>query len=171
MTYDAVIKQAVEEGAIRVFRLSDNLGFVYRYKAGTFEARGLYGREGNWQLGKRMVSAKDILQPDMGIKDGWHQVPHLPGQAQPIDSEEAKANPGYAQVELRQCYTCKQYKSTQAFERVEGDPQLARNWECNECYERRMREMAAYRKSGKPRSGDFLDKDTMASPPPPEGQI
>jgi hypothetical protein len=171
MTYDDAIKQAVKEGAIRAFRLSDNLAFVYRLGEGGYEARGLYGSEDGWRLGERLVSAKDIGTPERGLKAGWHPVPGLPAQAKPIELEAAKQNPGYARVVLRQCYTCKESKPEAAFERPEGGGQLARQWECNDCYERRMRELAAYRKRGEARQGDFLDKDTLASPPPAEGRI
>jgi len=50
-----------------------------------------------------------------------------------------------------------------------GDPH--RNWECNECYGRRQRELTAFQKTGGLRKGDSVERETLASPPPPQGKI
>ncbi|QYK51768.1 MAG: hypothetical protein KF701_04555 [Anaerolineales bacterium] len=162
MTYEEVLEKAVAEGAIRAFRLSDNTAYAYRLKDGKYQARSLVAREGNWALGPVLVSGKAVGR----TADGWYEVVGLPHRAQPIGGEAAEHNAGYSDVSLRQCYSCKQFKPQAEFAREGGDAH--RNWECNECYERRTRELAMLAPS---RRGDFLDKDTLVSPPPPQGKI
>jgi hypothetical protein len=171
MNYEEAIQQAVADGAIRAFRLSDNLAFVYRLRGDSYEARGLYGQEGDWRLGERLVSQSDIGTPERGLKAGWHAVPRLPSQAKPIETDAARQNPGYARPVLRQCYTCKQTKPEAEFARSAGNGGSARSWECNACYGQRMQELARFELRGDQRKGDALDKDTIASQPPPEGRI
>lgn len=165
MTLEEALQQVVKEGAIREYRLSDNLAFVYRLKGNVYQARGLYVGEDGWRLGERLVSAKQLNSPD-----GWYDVFGLPWQAKAIEMQAAKQNPGYARAILQQCYTCKQVKPLSEFERAGNGLGPHRDWECNECYERRLRELQAYRRQA-PRKGDYLDKETLASPPPPEGRI
>lgn len=168
MKFEAAIEKAVEQGAIRVFRLSDSTAFVYRFHAGKYQARTLSGdaESGEWTFVDALVGADERVSPD-----GWYDVSGLPRVAKAIDSEAARANPGYGQAALRQCYTCKQYKPEEAFERASEGQYTERNWECNECYQQRMRELGAYQRGGERRAGDYLDKETMASPPPPKGEI
>lgn len=166
MTFDKALEKAVSEGAIRVYHISDSMAFAYRLKDNRYEARGLYATDGDWRLGEHLVSAKDFNSPD-----GWYVVAGLPWRAKSIELEAAKGNPGYAQAALRTCYTCKQTKPEEEFVRPGGGNHFSRDWECNECYARRMREMAGFRRAGERRGGDYLDKETIASPPPPEGRI
>ncbi len=162
MTYEEVLAKAVAEGAIRAFRLSENTAYAYRLKDGKYEARTLLAKEGNWSLGAVLVSGKHVGR----TPDGWYPVVGLPHRAQPIGDEAAEKNAGYTKASLRQCYSCKQFKPEAGFAREGGDSH--RNWECNECYDRRKREWAMLAPT---RRGDFLDKDTLVSPPPPQGKI
>ena len=166
MKFEQAMEQVVSQGAIRVYRLSDSLAYVYRMLGSSYQARGLYAVEDDWQLGERLVSAKDYASGD-----GWNEVPALPWQGKAIDLEGAKDNLGYGLAIIQQCHTCKEQKPIMAFERGGIGVAHRRNWECNECYERRVREIASYRKKLSIRQGDFLDKVTIASPPPPQGEI
>jgi hypothetical protein len=166
MKFEKVLDQAVSEGAIRIIQLSENMAFVYRLKDGAYQARGLYRVEEDWRIGDFLVSGKQFNSPD-----GWYKVGGLPWTAKPIAVDAAQENPGYAQKLTRQCYTCKKTKPEEEFERPYRGSQLNRDWECNECYSRRLRDLANFRKQGETRTGDYLDKDTLASPPPPKGQI
>lgn len=167
MTYDEAIEKAVIEGAIRAYRLSDSTAYVYRLKGDHYEARTLIGIGGDWSLGKTLVSGKVVGRSP----DGWYQIVGLPRRALPIELEAAKHNPGYSKVVFRQCYTCKQNKPEAEFERPGNGDDLHRNWECNECYHRRQRELAAFQKAGSARKGDTVERETLASPPPPQGKI
>ena len=164
MTYDEALAIVAAEGAIRAYRLSDSTAYVYRLKDGHYEARGLYAVQGNWKPGDTLVSAKGVGRS----VDGWYQVTGMARRATPIENETAKKNPGYSSVVMKQCYTCKQFKPESEFVRPGGD--VHRNWECNECYGRRQREVTGFHKAPR-RSGDFLDRQTLASPPPPQGKI
>jgi len=165
MTFEQALEKMAAEGAIRVFRLSDNTAYVYRLKDNKYEVRTLAAVNGDWQATQTVVSRT------MGRSaDGWYAVLGLPRQAQPIPLEAAHQNPGYTKLSLKQCYTCKQFKPEAEFERPASAGDQHRNWECNECYNRRQRELAAFKKiSG--RKGDSLDRQTLASPPPPQGKI
>jgi len=167
MPFDEIIEKVVAEGAIRVYRLSDSTAYAYRLKDDHYEARTLIGINGDWSLGKTLVSTKTIGRS----QDGWYRIVGLPKRALPIQLEAAKQNPGYSSVILRQCYTCKKYRPEAEFERPGngGDPH--RNWECNECYGRRQRELTAFQKTGGLRKGDSVERETLASPPPPQGKI
>jgi hypothetical protein len=167
MTYEEAIEKAVTEGAIRAYRLSNCTAYAYRLKENHYEARTLIGISGDWTLGNTLVSNKDIGRN----ADGWYRIVGLPKRAMPIESEAAANNPGYSQVKLRQCYTCKKYKPEAEFDRPGNTGDLHRNWECNECYERRQRELASFQKVGGARKGDAIDRQTLASPPPPQGKI
>jgi hypothetical protein len=164
MTYDEALAKVAAEGATRAYRLSDSTAYAYRLKNNKYEARGIYAVGGDWKLGNTLVSAQGVGRS----ADGWYGVIGMPRRALPIENEAAKKNPGYSTVVLRQCYTCKQFKPEAEFQRAGGDSH--RNWECNECYGRRQRELAAYYKAPA-RAGDFLDRQTLASPPPPQGKI
>ena len=166
MTFDEAIEQSVSEGAIRQYRVSDNLAYVYRFYDGQYQARGIYATEGQWALGKRLVASVDYSQ-----QSGWHTVVGLPWQAQAIESEPAKLNPGYGFAIFRQCYTCKEEKSINRFSHQGGQINRRREWECNECYERRMREVRAFNRKSPLRSGDAVEKETIASAAPPISQI
>ena len=166
MTFDEAIEKVVEQGAIRVYRLSNSLAFVYRLTDSGYQARGLYAVENNWALGKRMVSVKDLAS-----LDGWFDLAVLPWQAEAIELEAAKMNPGYGIAIWQQCHTCKKSKPQLAFLRTTSSVFQRRNWECNECYERRTREIKNYRRINSTREGDYLSKATIASPPPAEGEI
>jgi len=166
MIFDKAVEQAVAEGAIRIYKLSENMAFVYRLKDGQYQARGLTRIEEDWKLGDYLASSKQFITPD-----GWYRVAGLPWRAKPLEYKDAKENPGYARAAMRQCYTCKQTKPEAEFARPRTGDHLSRDWECNECFGRRAREMAGYRKAGEKRGGDYLEKDTIASPPPPKGQI
>jgi hypothetical protein len=166
MTYDEALEKMVAEGAIRAFRLSDSTAYVYRLKDNQYEVRTLVGANGSWEPTKTAVSRT------MGRNaDGWYAVLGVSKEAKPIQSETAKKNPGYSQVSTRQCYTCKLFKPEAEFERPGSSGDQHRNWECNECYGRRQREQAAYKRITGMRKGDFLDRETLASPPPPQGKI
>ena len=167
MTYEAAIEKVVAEGAIRAYRLSDSTAYAYRLKDGHYEARTLVGIDGDWSLGKTLVSTKTVGRS----QDGWYRIVGLPKRALPIELEAAKKNPGYSKVILRQCYTCKQYKPEAEFERPGAVSDAHRNWECNECYNRRQRELTSFQKVGGARKGDAIDRQTLASPPPPQGKI
>lgn len=168
MKFEAAIDKAVEQGAIRFFRLSDSTAYVYRFQGGKYQARTLSGdaESGEWTFVDALVGADKRLSAD-----GWYQVLGLPHSAKAIETEVAKENPGYGQAAIRQCYTCKEYKPEGSFERASEGNYTERNWECNECYQQRMREVGAYQQGGERRAGDYLDKDTMASPPPATGGI
>ena len=168
MKFDAVIDKAVEQGAIRAFRLSDSTAYVYRFQNGKYQARTLSGdaESGEWTFVDALVGADKRLSPD-----GWYQVLGLPHTAKAIENEAAKENAGYDRAAMRQCYTCKENKPERAFERASEGQYTERNWECNECYKQRMGEVGAYQHGGERRAGDYLDKETVASPPPPKGQI
>ncbi len=56
MTFEEALRKTVEEGAIRFYRLSDNLAFVYRFRNNSFDAKGLYVIGGDWKLGDRLDS-------------------------------------------------------------------------------------------------------------------
>ncbi len=165
MTYEKAIEQAAAEGAIRVFRLSDSTAYVYRLKDNQYQVRTLSAVNGDWGLTKTVASRHSLGRS----ADNWYRVEGLPWRAQPIQAEAAQTNPGYSAIAMQQCYTCKQFKPEGEFVRP-GAADQHRSWECNECYARRQREVVAYEK-GDPRRGDFLDKDTLASPPPAEGKI
>lgn len=165
MTYEEALAKVVAEGAIRAYRLSDTTAYVYRLKEKHYEARTLIATNDDWTLGSTQVSAQGVERHP----DGWYRVIGLPHRARSIEMEEAKKNPGYTQVVLRQCYTCKLYKAEAEFARAGSDAH--RNWECNECYARRQRELVAFKRGGAPRKGDSLDRVTLASPPPPQGKI
>jgi hypothetical protein len=162
MTYEEALAKVAAEGAIRAFRLSDNTAYAYRIKDNKVQARTLVAKEGDWQLGATLVSAKNIGRN----QDGWYNVVGLPHRAQPISNEAAEKNAGYSTQSLRQCYSCKKFKPEGEFERAGGDSH--RNWECNECYERRQRELSMLAPA---RRGDFLARETLVSPPPPQGKI
>jgi len=166
MTFDEVISQSVTEGAIRQYRVSDQLAYVYRFQEDHYQARGLYVLEGQWTMGKRLVASKDYSQ-----QSGWHNVAGLPWQAVAIDSELARSNPGYGFAIFQQCYTCKEVKSTVQFSQHDGAINRKRQWECNECYERRMREIKNFRNKNTLRTGDVIEKETIASPHPPASEI
>ena len=117
-------------------------------------------------MGKRLVASKDYSQ-----QSGWHDVAGLPWQAVAIDSELAKVNPGYGFAIFQQCYTCKEVKSIVQFSQHDDAINRKRQWECNECYERRMREIKIFRKKTGLRKGDVIEKETIASAPPPASQI
>jgi hypothetical protein len=141
---------------------------VYRLKDGRYQARALSGdaESNEWSLRDYWVT--------LGFRKsdgGWYEVEGLPWAAKAIDSPEAQDNPGYAQAAMRQCYTCKQVKPEDEFELPWRGEHDTRNWECNACYIQRMRELGRFRKSGAKREGDFLERGTLASPPPPEGEI
>lgn len=173
MTYEEALAKIVAEGAIRAYRLSDTTAYAYRLKDKHYEARTLIGTTaGDWKLGITQVSSQGVERHP----DGWYRVIGLPRRARPIELDEAKKNPGYSQLVLRQCYTCKKYKPEAEFERAgnsdaSGSPAGQRNWECNECYTRRQRELVAFKRGGAPRKGDSLDRVTLASPPPPRTEI
>ena len=167
MTYEEALAKVATEGAIRVYRLSDNTAYAYRLKDNQYQARGLYATNGDWRLGTTLVSAQGVERSP----DGWYRVIGLPWRAKPIELEAAQKNPGYSNVVLRQCYTCKKFKPEAEFQRPGANGDSHRNWECNEDYYRRQREMAAFDQKGAPRSGDSLERETLASPPPPQGKI
>jgi hypothetical protein len=164
MTYEEALAKVAAEGGIRAYRLSDTTAYAYRLKDNRYEARTLTAAGGNWDLGKTLVSAKGVGRSS----DGWYPVVGLPKRAKPIEDDAAKKNAGYSQVALQQCYTCKLFKPESDFVRA-GDQHRA--WECNECYNRRKREQATFDKLGAPRKGDFLDRETLVSPPPPQTGI
>ena len=166
MKFDEALAKLVEEGAIRVYPISRSLAYAYRLRDSIYQARSLLALEDDWMLGNRLVSAKDLDSPD-----GWFDIPALPWQAKAIHSEAAKQNEGYGYAIWQQCHTCKEVKPEKAFERAGQDALQRRNWECNQCYERRMREMTMYRSKSTGRLGDYLDKETTASPPPAESEI
>jgi hypothetical protein len=166
MKFDEALEKLIEEGAIRVYPLSRSLAYAYRLRDSVYQARSLHAVEDEWSLGKRLVSAKDLES-----LDGWFDIPALPWQATAIQSDAAKKNEGYGYAIWQQCHTCKEVKPEKAFERDGQNALIRRNWECNECYERRMREMTIYRNKSTGRSGDYLDRETVASPPPAEGEI
>lgn len=166
MTYEEALAKVAAEGAIRVFRLSDSTAYAYRLKDNKYQVRTLTAVGGNWELARKVASRGDI-EPS---QDGWSNVLGMPKQAIPIDLEAAKQNPGYSQVTLQQCYTCKQFKPESEFVRPGRSADPHRNWECNECYQRRQRELAAFHRSST-RQGDALQKETLVSPPPPQGKV
>ncbi len=166
MQFEQVLELSIEEGAVRLYRISDNLAYVYRYSQGRYEARGLYAFEGEWELGKRLVSTKDYSDTS-----GWHPVPYLPKQAKPIENEAALANPGYGFGLFRECYTCKEKKGPEHFSRANHASNDDREYECDKCYQRRQSELKQYQQQGPQRSGDSLSKETLSSPPPPSSQV
>jgi hypothetical protein len=166
MTYEEALEKLIAEGAIREYKISESLAFVYRYEENSYQARGVYGHEGDWKLGSRLVSSLDYSD-----QSGWQKVLGLPWQAYAIDNAQAMQNPGYAFAIIRQCYTCKEEKTIDQFSHAQGIASRSRDWECDECYQRRMREMAQYEESQSKRKGDALSKETLASPPPAESEI
>jgi hypothetical protein len=162
MTYEEALNKVAAEGATRAFRLSDHTAYAYRLKDNKYQARLLTAKDGVWSLGSTLASGKNIGRS----ADGWYNIVGLPHRAQPIDNEAARKNPGYSTVSLRQCYSCKQFKPEAEFARPGGDSH--RNWECNECYSRRQRELALIAPA---RRGDYLTRETLVSSPPPQGKI
>lgn len=162
MTYEEALAKVSAEGATRAFRLSDNTAYAYRLKDRKYQARLLVAKDGNWELRNTLASGKHIGRSE----DGWYEVVGLPLRAQPIDDEAARKNPGYSTVSVRQCYSCKQFKPETEFTRPGGDSH--RNWECNECYNLRQRELSMIAPS---RRGDYLTRETLVSSPPPQGKI
>ncbi len=166
MTYDEIVEKSVAQGAIRVYRLSNNLAFVYRFSERGFEARGLYASEGNWILGERLVSTVDYSD-----RKGWHPIRGMPWQASAINTKKAKLNSGYGIAILRQCYTCKETKSEDQFLHSSSGGLFPRDWECRNCYDRRIRDIEKFQAEESRRSGDSLKNENFASPSPPSGEI
>jgi hypothetical protein len=166
MQFEQVLQKSIEEGAIRFYRVSESMAFVYRYSEPNFEARGLYAKEGSWSLGSRLVSTINYSR-----LNAWHIVPHLPWQAEAIDDEQARQNPGYGIALLVQCYTCKESKGFDHFSRMGKAAKNDREWECDDCFQRRSNELALFKAQGSSRSGDDLHKETISSPAPPSSEI
>lgn len=168
MKFEKAIEQTVQQGAIRVYRLSDSTAYVYRFKDGRYQARTLLGdaESGEWELGNYLASERALPK-----EDGWYDVVGLPHRAKAIESEAAAQNPGFEQAALRQCYTCKEMRPEKAFERPGLGEHDRRNWECDTCYQQRLRELGRFRAVGSLRAGDSLERETLASPPPPSSEI
>ncbi len=96
---------------------------------------------------------------------------YLPWQARAIESEKAKANDGYEIAMYLRCYTCKEKKLSNNFSHQSVPGSHPRDWECDICFERRIKEIALFKSETSPRDGDNLSKHTLATPSPPASQI
>ncbi len=166
MTFEEAMEKCVADGAIRSYCISENLAFVYRIQDAKIQARGIYGIEGKWKLGERLVSSKNYA-----INKGWHTIRALPWQAKAIESDAAKYNPGYANALFQQCYTCKETKASNLFSHLSAPGKHARDWECDQCFERRMREIDLYKSENTKQDGDNIEKEQFSPLPSAEHQI
>ncbi|KAA3648208.1 MAG: hypothetical protein DWQ07_04220 [Chloroflexi bacterium] len=169
MNYEQLVENLVEDGAIRIYKVSDSFGFAYRWKDGRVQVRNFtLAAEGgdNWLLKNRLVGSEVPT-----TEDGWFPAESIPSYAKPIELEAALDNPGYYAGMTQQCQTCKQQKPLFAFERENGDTRGYRTWECNDCYNERLAEVRQYEENPDQRVGDYVKRPTHASKPPVEGDI
>ena len=166
MNFEEVLEQVAKEGAIRVYKISDRTGFVYRYEGRNVQAKGLVSINGEWQTTDRIVGSRTLYRPD-----GWHDVEGMPAQVRPIELDAAKKNTGYYEGLVRQCFICKKEKPMLAFEREEGEEARLCTWECNECYEARQKEQEEYEAEGERLVGDYVGKEKHTERPPIKGEL
>lgn len=181
MTFEEALQQLVEEGAIRLWRVSGVWYIAYRVKNGQlrpngdhfadvappkYEARNLNKIGDQWKLGETMVGSDAYHQPG-----GWYPVKTVHHRAKPIEIEAAEANPGYYMGLTRQCSTCKKYKPEKEFERDMEAEGGFRTWECNQCAAERRAAMAKYDREAGRHLGDYLKRPAHTSRPPVEGEI
>lgn len=166
MNYEQALEQLVNEGAIRLWRVSGGWQIVYRVKDGRIEARGLHKISDNWKLAETLVSSKTYRQPD-----GWYQVYDIHPRAELIPMESAQSNPGYFTGMVRQCHTCKKNRPILMFSREAIRERGYRTWECNICAQERREEIGDYHLVGDQHVGDYLQSGRHTSRPPVEGEI
>lgn len=166
MTFEQAMAQAVKEGAIRYYKISEGWGMAYRLNGRRVEVRGVSKVGDEWGLTTHMAG-----QPRKRNNDGWYPVEGMPAQVEPINIKAAKQNPGYYLGLKRQCHTCKEEKPLLAFERPEDESEDYRTWECNGCYEQRKRELGQYAGEADKHVGDYVQREAHTSRPPVEGEV
>jgi len=167
MNYEDAVAEVVKQGAIRLSRVSGVWSIAYRIQQGEVQARNLLRRgENNWELKDHLVGSDEYYQ-----KSGWYSVKHVPPTAKPIESDEAKKNPGYFINLHRRCETCKQDRPLNEFERNSIEEEGYRSWECNHCAKEREDGKKIYHADQGHRIGDYLDRKAHASRPPVESEI
>lgn len=166
MKFEEAIEQLVDQGAIRMARMSSVWYIAYRMRAGVIEARGLHQASGEWGLADQLPSAKPASEGE-----GWFHVAAIPSKAEPIDSEAAKSNAGYFIGLIRQCYTCKQDRPLSWFVHSESDEGYYRSWECKQCSGQRSIERRSYLQSEDEHLGDYQKDRNKTSRPPVPSEI
>ena len=169
MNYEQIVGNLVEDGAIRIYKVSESFGFAYRWKDGRTQVRNFVrSADGpdHWELKHRLVGSDEPTSAD-----GWFPAERIPIYARPIELEAAQENPGYYADLTQPCQTCKQLQPLSAFERENGSTRGYRSWECNDCYNQRLAEVQQYEENPDQRVGDYVKRPTHASKPPVEGDI
>jgi hypothetical protein len=166
MNYEQALEQLVNEGAIRLWRVSGGWQIAYRVTDSRIEARGLHKIRNSWKLAETLVSSKTYRQPD-----GWYQVSDIHPRAKPIARESAQNNPGYFTGMVRQCQTCKKHRPILMYNREAIGERGFRTWECNICAQERREDINEYHILGNKRIGDYLQSGRHTSRPPVEGEI
>lgn len=166
MSYEQALQQLVNEGAIRLWRVSGGWQIGYRLKDSRIEARGLHKINNKWKLADRLVSSKTYREPD-----GWYQVNNMHPRAERIPLESAHKNPGYFSGLARQCHTCKKNRPISMFSRKAIGERRFRTWECNKCSQERRQVIKEYHTLGDKRIGDYVRASGDISRPPVEGEI
>ena len=106
MNFDEAVDKLVEQGAIRMWRVSGGWYIAYRMRDGQYEARGINEVEGQWKLQDRMVG-KGYLR-----EDGWYTVDAIHPGAAPLKGEAAEKNPGYSVSLQKGCTICEENASS-----------------------------------------------------------
>ena len=167
MNYEQLVETLAEEGAIRIYKLSDSFGYAYRWMAGRVQVRTfVHTGDGQWVLKHRLAGSQKPT-----TEDGWFPAKSISVYAKPIEHEAAHDNPGYYAGMTQQCQTCKQFKPVAAFERANEDTRGYRTWECNDCYNERLAEVRQYDENPDQRVGDYVKRPMHASKPPVESEI
>ena len=166
MIFEDALEQVVEQGAVRLYRLSERTAYVYRYQENQLQVRTLSQKDGEWFLPLYMAGM-DTYYSD----DGWYAADTLPKWAKPIELQAAKKNPRYYDGLTKQCHTCKRELPLYMFEREPGPDQGLRDWECNDCYQQYLEEFAEYDEQAPQHVGDYIKRDTHAAKPPVKGKI
>ena len=169
MNYEQLVEALVHEGAIRIYQVSESLGFAYRWEFGQVQVRSFVRTEfaeDKWALKQRLVGS---VQPILA--DGWYPTGSLPPWAKPIKHAAAHDNPGYYSGMIQQCQTCRRMQPLGAFERHHSSTRGYRTWECNDCYHERLVEVRQYEVNPGQRVGDYIKRPTHASRPPVETGI
>lgn len=166
MSYEQALQQLVNEGAIRLWRVSGGWQIGYRVMDGRIEARGLHKINNKWKLADTLVSSKTYHQPD-----GWYQVNDMHPRADRIPLEGAQKNPGFFKGLVRQCHTCKKERHISMFAREAIRERGFRTWECNKCAQERRQALNEYQLVGDKRIGDYVHASGQMTRPPVEGEI
>lgn len=166
MKFEEALEQVVQEGAIRMWRVSAGWQIAYRITAGKIEARGLHKITDQWDLGQLLVSSKTYREVD-----GWYAVSSMHQNAEPIIHPGVEGNPGYFFGMRRKCYNCKKYRPVTMFRRDTANERGMRTWECDDCAGKRASESEEYGINGNEHVGDYINKAGHVSRPPVRGEI